>query len=85
MTAVPPNPTLEDVARMAGVSTATVSRCLNAPDKVVERTRVRVLEAVRVYTAFVNRLAGAPSWFLPCNGSGGWRVTFCPNLIPWCW
>ncbi|WP_336096629.1 LacI family DNA-binding transcriptional regulator [Roseovarius sp. CH_XMU1461] len=47
MTAVPPNPTLEDVARMAGVSTATVSRCLNAPDKVVERTRVRVLEAVR--------------------------------------
>ena len=32
---------------MAGVSTATVSRCLNAPDKVVERTRVRVLEAVR--------------------------------------
>ncbi|WP_370211466.1 LacI family DNA-binding transcriptional regulator [Roseovarius sp.] len=47
MTVVPPNPTLEDVARMAGVSTATVSRCLNAPDKVVERTRVRVLEAVR--------------------------------------
>lgn len=47
MTAVPPKPTLEDVARMAGVSTATVSRCLNAPDKVVERTRLRVLEAVR--------------------------------------
>ena len=47
MTDIPPNPTLEDVARMAGVSTATVSRCLNAPDKVVERTRVRVLEVVR--------------------------------------
>ncbi|MFU1478006.1 LacI family DNA-binding transcriptional regulator [Roseovarius sp. C7] len=47
MTVIPPNPTLEDVARLAGVSTATVSRCLNAPDKVVERTRLRVLEAVR--------------------------------------
>mgnify|MGYP001823783763 CR=1 FL=1 len=39
-------PTLEDVAARAGVSTATVSRCLNAPDKVVEQTRRRVLEAV---------------------------------------
>lgn len=40
-------PTLEDVARRAQVSTATVSRCLNAPDKVVETTRKRVLQAVR--------------------------------------
>ncbi|MEM8958947.1 MAG: LacI family DNA-binding transcriptional regulator [Pseudomonadota bacterium] len=40
-------PTLEDVARRARVSTATVSRCLNTPDLVVERTRKRVLEAVR--------------------------------------
>lgn len=39
-------PTLEDVARRAGVSTATVSRCLNRPEKVVEATRLRVLEAV---------------------------------------
>ncbi|WP_299352740.1 LacI family DNA-binding transcriptional regulator [uncultured Shimia sp.] len=39
-------PTLNDVAREAGVSTATVSRCLNAPDKVVEKTRIRVLKAV---------------------------------------
>jgi LacI family transcriptional regulator len=39
-------PTLEDVAQRAGVSTATVSRCLNAPEKVVEATRLRVLEAV---------------------------------------
>lgn len=41
-----PAPTLEDVARKAGVSTATVSRCLNAPEKVVEATRLRVLAAV---------------------------------------
>jgi LacI family transcriptional regulator len=40
-------PTLADVARAAGVSTATVSRCLNEPGRVVEATRVKVLEAVR--------------------------------------
>lgn len=39
-------PTLNDVAKAAGVSTATVSRCLNSPDQVVERTRLRVLSAV---------------------------------------
>ena len=39
-------PTLNDVAREAGVSTATVSRCLNSPNQVVEGTRRKVLEAV---------------------------------------
>ena len=39
-------PTLDDVAKMAGVSTATVSRCLNDPDRVVEATRERVQSAV---------------------------------------
>ncbi|WP_299875552.1 LacI family DNA-binding transcriptional regulator [uncultured Sulfitobacter sp.] len=39
-------PTLEDVAKRAKVSTATVSRCLNTPEKVVEATRARVMEAV---------------------------------------
>lgn len=39
-------PTLEDVARAANVSTATVSRCLNTPERVVEKTRLRVLAAV---------------------------------------
>src|SRR6056297_1199321 len=41
-----PAPTLEDVARAAQVSTATVSRCLNTPGKVSDDTRLRVLEAV---------------------------------------
>jgi LacI family transcriptional regulator len=40
-------PTLQDVAAQAGVSTATVSRCLNSPDQVAKKTRDKVLSAVR--------------------------------------
>lgn len=39
-------PSIGDVARHAGVSTATVSRALNAPDTVTEKTRRKVEEAV---------------------------------------
>lgn len=39
-------PTLDDVAKAAGVSTATVSRCLNMPKVVSEDTRTKVLHAV---------------------------------------
>lgn len=39
-------PTLDDVARAAGVSTATVSRCLNTPERVIEKTRTKVMAAV---------------------------------------
>ena len=39
-------PTVNDVARAAGVSTATVSRCLNEPKKVSQETLERVLAAV---------------------------------------
>ncbi|MEM6759344.1 MAG: LacI family DNA-binding transcriptional regulator [Pseudomonadota bacterium] len=43
----PSIPTLEDVAKRAGVSTATVSRCMNAPTVVSENTRQKVMQAVR--------------------------------------
>ena len=38
---------IQDVARDAGVSTATVSRVLSAPERVAEATRARVLAAVQ--------------------------------------
>lgn len=40
-------PTIQDVARIAGVSIATVSRCLHRPEVVSDETRDRVLDAVR--------------------------------------
>lgn len=39
-------PTLDDVARLAGVSTATISRALNMPDKVAEKTRSKIDAAI---------------------------------------
>jgi DNA-binding LacI/PurR family transcriptional regulator len=39
-------PTIQDVAKAAGVSPSTVSRVLNHPDIVVEEKRSRVLEAI---------------------------------------
>lgn len=39
-------PTLEDVARQAAVSTATVSRCLSRPGTVKQATRERVMQVV---------------------------------------
>ncbi len=39
-------PNIEDVARAAGVSTATVSRALNKPGSVREPLRARVLQAI---------------------------------------
>lgn len=49
--------TLQDVARVARVSTATVSRTLSNPDVVSESTRTRVSEAVKVTGYRINRAA----------------------------
>ncbi|CAH1652708.1 MULTISPECIES: LacI family DNA-binding transcriptional regulator [unclassified Chelatococcus] len=45
-------PTVATVAKLAGVSTATVSRALQRPDKVQPETRQRIMEAVAA-TGFV--------------------------------
>ena len=49
--------TVQDVARHAGVSVATVSRALSTPNVVSQKTRDRVLEAVRATGYRVNRAA----------------------------
>lgn len=49
--------TLEDVAREAGVSQQTVSRVLNNPDVVSERTRDKVIRAMQALRYVPNRSA----------------------------
>jgi len=51
--------TIKDVARQAGVSIATVSRVLNEPNKVRERTRLRVEQAMRAFSFQRNVFATA--------------------------
>jgi DNA-binding LacI/PurR family transcriptional regulator len=57
--------TLEQVAKRAGVSTATVSRVLNNPDMVKEATRLRVMAAARELhyrpNVYAQTLAGGKS------------------------
>jgi LacI family repressor for deo operon, udp, cdd, tsx, nupC, and nupG len=49
--------TIQDVARAAGVSTATVSRALSNPDLLSDRTRAAVLDAIRSTGYRVNQAA----------------------------
>jgi LacI family repressor for deo operon, udp, cdd, tsx, nupC, and nupG len=51
------NPTVQDVARAANVSTATVSRVLTTPDRVSAETRRRVSEAVEKTGYVLNHAA----------------------------
>lgn len=50
-------PTIQDVARYAKVSAATVSRVLSAPERVSEAARARVHEAVRETGYTINEAA----------------------------
>lgn len=50
-------PTIQDVARRAGVSAATVSRALSAPEKVSDSTRAKVTEAVEATGYAINQAA----------------------------
>lgn len=52
-------PTIKDVARQAGVSTATVSRVLNAADGVSEHTKIRVEQAIEDLGYRYNALASS--------------------------
>ncbi|WP_417318688.1 LacI family DNA-binding transcriptional regulator [Emcibacter sp.] len=52
------NPTLDDVAAHAGVSTATVSRFFNNPDVVAKATAKRIRDAVTATGYIPNMLAG---------------------------
>lgn len=49
--------TIEDVARLAGVSIATVSRAIRTPEKVAERTRKKVTTAVARTGYIANAMA----------------------------
>lgn len=52
-------PTLNDVAREAGVSSITVSRYFNSPDSVREATRVKVEAAIEKVGYVRNMIAGS--------------------------
>jgi len=49
--------TILDVAKIAGVSTATVSRVLNTPDAVRQQTREKVAHAMKICNYKYNALA----------------------------
>lgn len=49
--------TSKDIAQLAGVSVATVSRALHAPEKVREDTRAKILDIVKKYGYSPNYLA----------------------------
>ncbi len=49
--------TIRDVAKLAGVSTATVSRVINSPEAVRDRTREKILRAMKTCNYKYNALA----------------------------
>ena len=53
------NPTIYDVSRLSGVSTATVSRAFSNPEQVRESTRQKVLEAAELLHYYPNAIARA--------------------------
>ena len=62
--------TRKDVARMAGVSTATVSNVLNNSDKVKEETANHVRKIIKLFSQY-----GSEKPFDQKNHAGG----YCPG------
>jgi LacI family transcriptional regulator len=74
-----PRPTIDDVARAAGVSTATVSRALNLPTTVRPALRAKVLAAVERLGYVAH--AGARALSLKRSGTVGVVVPTVDNAI----
>ncbi|AZK95549.1 MULTISPECIES: LacI family DNA-binding transcriptional regulator [Streptomyces] len=72
---------LVDVARLAGVSTGTVSNVLNHPDRVTEATRARVEKAVADLGFVRGGAAPAPAAHWRRNGFATWLFT--PAVSGW--
>ena len=53
--------TIKDVSRATGVSVSTVSNALNAPERVAEETRLKVVEAADRLGYRPNRAAAHPA------------------------
>lgn len=68
-------PRIQDVAKIANVSTATVSRVLSFPEKVSETTRAAVLEAVKKTGYMINHSARNLR-----RGGTGAILVLLPNL-----
>lgn len=68
-------PRIQDVARIANVSTATVSRALSFPDRVSEKTRKAVFDAVEVTGYTINHAARNLR-----KGGTGAILVLVPNL-----
>ncbi len=54
--------TLYDIAVLAGVSISTVSRVLNSPKQMEEKTRNQVLKAIRELGFVPKADSGLPYW-----------------------
>ena len=76
--------TIKDVAERAGVSVATVSRVLNTPDAVKERTRQQVLNAIDELLSRAPNLLEARSADFRWRRSGFWlfSIPYPINFFP---
>src|ERR1700759_2484757 len=80
---------LETIAKIAGVSKSTVSRVINAQPNVSEKTRQRVLEAIRASDyrpnqaarALVTRQTGVLSIVIPQAVAATFTDPYFPALI----